>query len=756
MNEKHQQPEASFCSTIPLHQTNSIQPQGILLVADLNNFHIIQASENVNELFDVNIDEVLNQPLQKLISVDSFSRILENLGNYHHSLPCNLEIVLATGLISVDSVIHEKNGCLLLEIELPKYNSTGKDSFNNFFQQVQHIMSSINNCNSVTEVANVAARQVKQLSGFDKVMIYSFDEEWIGTVIAEEMEEGMDSYLGLRFPSSDIPRQARDLYLKNPYRLIPNRDYKAVSLFPALNPITRQPTDLSDCKFRSVLAVHLEYLKNMNVVTSMSTRIIHKEQLWGLIACHHRTAKYLSFQECSFFEFLSNIISSKIGSLLYKHSSTKEQKLKAQYDNIIQHVYSLDNTIEGLESIKDELLMLFHADGICVTRDGEISLFGITPSLKQVRDLLPWLQEQGYTKTEQIIDLPLRYDAATQFADTGTGLLLLPIQPYEGNYIMAFRTELIRKVSWGGNPNEALTFEPNSRKYHPRNSFAIWKETVRFTAESWSKEELDIAEKLRVAIVELTLRKFTATLEQQVFKRTEELETSKASLEATNSELMQILYVTSHDLSEPVRKMQVYGSMLDGNVTDEKAAENLERLQASGKRVSTLLNSILNYSRLSQKGHKSTTDLNEIVKEVLVDLEMMIKEKKAVIQVSRLPKITAVPDQMRQVFQILIDNALKFSSEKDVQISIFSERMIGLERSEDVYCISVKDNGIGFNQEYSDYIFNMFRKFHNQYFEGAGIGLTIARKIVENHNGTLTAKSEENKGAEFIITLPVE
>ncbi len=744
--------DATFCGKIPLHQTNLIQPQGVLLVVEEENWTIVQVSSNINELFNQGSDHILNNSIYQLFDVFTIERLKKNKGSYDFSTPAEL-VLKEKENQKLFSVVHEKNNCLLIEIEIPAYTSSTQSSFNHFFQQVQNIMSAVNSCTSVTEVASVAAKHIKQLSGFDKVMIYSFDEQWIGTVIAEEMEPGMDTYLGLRFPSSDIPKQARDLYLKNPYRLIPNREYKAVPLVPALNPLTNAPTDLSDCKFRSVVSVHLEYLKNMNVVASMSTRIIHKETLWGLIACHHRTAKYLSFQECSLFEFLSNIISSKIASLLYKYSAAKQLRLTNQYDDVLSQINQSTDINSSLNLVKDQLLMLLNADGIAICNNWEISLFGETPSAEQLIELREWLQQQSI-KTMQWKDLPLHYTPAKEFQGVASGLLAMAVQPYEGNYILAFRNEVIQNVSWGGNPNQVVTFEPNSTKYHPRNSFAIWQETVRYTSEPWSNEELDIAERLRIALVELTLLKLTAGLEQEVFKRTEELHLSNSKLESTYNELMQVLYVTSHDLNEPVRKIQVYGNMLKDAMKDPDAGSQLDRLLVAAKRISSLIESLLHYSRLSQKMEKIPVDLNALISEVQKDLELSIAEKKASIIVSDLPRVQAVPDQMRQVFNSLLNNALKFSKE-GVRVEIYSERTIADRRENDQYRIIVKDTGIGFNPEYADYIFNMFRKYHTDY-EGAGLGLAVARKIIENHGGTLTAHAEENKGAEFIITLPID
>lgn len=281
MTSQRQNNDAAFCDRIPLHQTNLIQPHGVLVVADKIDLSVIQISTNASLLFELEPKQLINKPLNELIDEKSFHDLKQKSGDsyFKYSQLFTLLVRKNDRYKKHLSLIHEKDGFLLIEIDLKNVTDNLNNDFISFYQQIQHFMSAINLTSSVKEVAAIAAKEIKALSGFDKVMIYSFDEEWNGTVIAEEMEPGMESYLGLKFPATDIPKQARDLYLRNPYRTIPNRDYKAIPLIPELNTITNDLTNLADCKLRSVINVHREYLKNMNVRASMSTRIIHKEQL---------------------------------------------------------------------------------------------------------------------------------------------------------------------------------------------------------------------------------------------------------------------------------------------------------------------------------------------------------------------------------------------------------------------------------------------------------------------------------------------
>ena len=747
--------EASFCNQIPLHQTSLIQPHGILIVADITDLSLVQVSENVHLLFDEPAGSILGRPLRQFLDDACFAELQQKISQrqFEVSMPFMLTFRYGNKTWSGLSIIHEKDGALLIELQTGESNRR-ENFFEIFFARVQQFISAINQLPTVDEVVKVAAKEIRDLSGFDKVMIYSFDEEWNGLVIAEEMEAGMDSYLGLKFPPTDIPRQARELYLKNPYRIIPNREYEPVPLVPAINPLTSQPTDLSDCKFRSVLPVHLEYLKNMKVSASMSTRIIHRERLWGLIACHHRTAKYLSFEECFVFEYLSNILSSRIASISNHISTQRSEQLEKIFQKIHTAIWKQNDPAGSLCSCKPELKELFGAEGIVIAWQGRIETEGSTPGEEQLSLLLKWLQQEQFTQVKQFSSLPNEYPPAKEFSAIGSGLLVMPIQPYEGNYILAFRAEEIEHIHWGGNPNEVLSFEKETSNYHPRNSFQVWKEIVQYRAVPWDQQEMKIAERLRNSLVELTLRALAKNLENIVAERTRELE-------ATIDDWSQIIHVATHDLQEPARKITLYTARVMEKVKEEEAGRFVMKLQAASKRISSLLRNLLNYSRISQQHVKQKLDLNQLVEEVISDFELLVEEKNAKIEVDTLTEVEAVPEQLRQVFSSLISNSLRFHKQEPwIRISGYKVAGLNFDLQEDkegqYFRVSVKDNGIGFSDQHAVKIFHLFQKLHTHEFEtGVGIGLSVAKKIIEKHGGIIMAKGREGEGAEFIFIIPL-
>ncbi|HEX2533549.1 MAG TPA: GAF domain-containing protein, partial [Chitinophagaceae bacterium] len=331
--------DKTFCGKLPLHQTNLIQPHGVLLVVATEDFQVLQASENCTELLDIPAQEAVRQRLDAYLPAEDLRMISEKMTA---SGGGKLPLTLRFGKEEAEPYtvfLHQKDHFFILEIELKHYVQNRFSSFVQVFQELKQLIATVEKAATVEEVCTVAAREIKALTGFDKVMIYSFDPEWNGTVRAEALEEGMDRYLGLKFPASDVPKPARDMYFKNPYRIIPNRDYTPVKLYPLLNPVTNTFTNLSDSDLRSVAAVHIEYLKNMGVTASMSTRIVHEGSLWGLVSCHHRAARYLSFEECSIMELLSNILSARITVLTNGERYRSREALTASFRSFIESMH---------------------------------------------------------------------------------------------------------------------------------------------------------------------------------------------------------------------------------------------------------------------------------------------------------------------------------------------------------------------------------------------------------------------------------
>lgn len=499
--------DSEFCGRVPLHQTNMIQPHGVLMLLEKGTGTILQVSENIKELLGIEARDMVQTPFAHYVTDKQHQLLQKRFETFvSGKIPFTFTINQGGNTRPVLALAQSLEPYLMLEIEIDSMQEA-QDSFISVYQELKVVLSAIEAAGTIEEAVQITAKELKRISGFDKVMIYRFDEAWNGTVIAEEREEEMDAYLGLKFPASDVPKGARDMYRKNPYRLIPNAAYQPVRLYPVINPVTHAFTDLSDAHLRSVAAVHIEYLHNMKVTASMSTRILKNNELWGLISCHHRTPKYLSYQTCSLFELLSGTISAKIASVEQQSHARVIADKHQLYAQVVEQLYQYENLWAGVQAQHQNLMHLLGATGLALVQQKEIQTFGHTPGAADIEDLVFWLQAGYNGHVIQETNLAGRMDHAAAYAEKASGLLALPIQPEKGSYLLAFRPEAVREVTWGGNPDEAIRFSEDRKSYHPRASFQQWQQTVRQQAVPWQKEDLEIAEQFKNFAVAFTLNK---------------------------------------------------------------------------------------------------------------------------------------------------------------------------------------------------------------------------------------------------------
>jgi light-regulated signal transduction histidine kinase (bacteriophytochrome) len=499
--------DSTFCGSLPLHQINLIQPHGALIVLS-NEYRVIQVSENIEDMLGLQPAKLLHSEFSDYVPANQFQQLLETCSMRVQKIPLRFSFSAGASKSKLVAQVVVKDEFIILELEIIPPGQPAFSAFTDVYQQLKFAMAAVEAAATIQEVCETAVKELKKLSGFDKIMIYRFDKDWNGAVLAEAMEPGMEAYLGLVFPASDIPKQARQLYLTNPYRLIPNREYSPVKLYPVINPVTNGFLDLSDVGIRAVASVHLEYMKNMGIKASMSTRLLnHDNSLWGLISCHHLEPKYLNYEVCTIFELLSTIISAKIIALQSKEEYGHYSGYQQVQSELARQVYSENDLVSGLMHQPTSLLQLLNADGVVIKYNKRLETKGSTPSKDEIEDLLLWLRSLDISKVYHEESLSDIYERAAGYASVASGLMVIPIQPLKGDYILFFRQEVIQKISWGGNPEEAIQFEKQTQNYHPRNSFRIWQQTVARTSLPWKSYEVKIAEQFRNFMLEYIVTK---------------------------------------------------------------------------------------------------------------------------------------------------------------------------------------------------------------------------------------------------------
>ncbi|TXK31174.1 GAF domain-containing protein [Pontibacter qinzhouensis] len=499
--------DSDFCGSIPLHLVNLIQPHGMLLVLDKADHRIIQASDNTARFTGVAAEKLLDQPLAQYLPAEQYQDLVSKVGSKHsyERLPFSFTFLGEQDQTPLTALVHTGADYILMELEQNEPTS-GDTSFKGFYQHIKYITSLLKQAGTSLEMAQIAADEMKKLSGFDRVLVYQFDPKWNGVVIAQAKEKDMDDYMDLRFPASDVPRQARELYFRNPYRLIPDKSYKPVRLIPIINPVTNRFTDLSDCNLRSVATVHIEYLTNLGITASMSLPLIINNKLWGLISCHHKTAKHPTYEVRSALELLSDIVAAQLAGKERERTIMTKAELQRVHALLLEDLYTNTNFADGLMLGEPNIAHLLNLTGTAVIYDGGLWTNGQVPNLHEIKELVSWLRRNKTDKLFASSSLPKEYVQSKEYKDVASGLIALPINAEQGEYILGFRTEVLQTIKWGGDPNNAIQMEPDGKSYHPRNSFATYQETVKYTSLPWLQEELEVAETLRSAVLGKIIR----------------------------------------------------------------------------------------------------------------------------------------------------------------------------------------------------------------------------------------------------------
>lgn len=505
MNEQSLIPEASYltiCDREPIHIPGSVQPHGGLLALDRCEFRVMHAGGDTLTLIGARPAALLGRVADEFLPPDQIAK-LRRLIDPHQPMR---RPVLAystppdAGGACVDVIAHHSDGLLLLEFE-PRHGPEPADPL----MLVQTLIHRVQPAGSSAALCEAIAAAVREVSGFDRVMIYRFMDDDSGEVVAESRAQGVESFLGMRYPASDIPRQARALYLANGIRLIPDARYAPAPIIPPLNPTDGSPLDLSQSVIRSVSPVHRQYLANMGVVGSMSLSIVMRGRLWGLVACHHMAPRYLPFRlrdACELFiETASAYLEEKVTADAY------EARLltKSVHEELVNRLSQESDMAEGLTRYWRQLSDFIPATGVGLWVEGHFSGEGATPTGAQVEALVAWLNENAGDGVFHTDCLPLRYPPAERFADVASGLLALPVSKSPHDYVLWFRTELVRAVTWGGNPPKLLDIGPAGEVLTPRQSFAAWKEIVRLHSAPWLAVEVESAHGLHVSLLDVVL-----------------------------------------------------------------------------------------------------------------------------------------------------------------------------------------------------------------------------------------------------------
>lgn len=488
------------CDREPIHILGTIQPIGFLIALTAD-WIVARCSTNLPDYMQLDPGEIIGLPLADIFP----SAVIHDLRNRTAMLRSRdaVERVfgaeLVPGASRFDLAVHMSGGQIVIEGE----RSTGE--LGDVTGMVRSMIARLDQCIDMAAFFREGARQVRALTGYDRVMVYRFATDGSGEVVAEAAKPGIGSFLGLNYPASDIPAQARVLYTRNLLRVIADVDAKPVPVLPELDELG-EPLDMSLALLRSVSPIHIEYLRNMGVAASMSISILVDGKLWGLFACHHYAPRHPSFERRSISELFAQMFSMRLESRERQQTVEFERRARDISDQLLGAVASDETLLRDPDWLADILTRAIPADGVAVWLNGSYAFSGTTPPTEDFRRIIRALNATAAGKvfaTDHIGSLVTDADA---FSGSAAGLLAIPISRSPRDYVVLFRAELVRSIRWGGDPHKPVEYGPNGPRLTPRASFQEWKELVRGRSRPFTPSELRVAETLRATLIEVVLR----------------------------------------------------------------------------------------------------------------------------------------------------------------------------------------------------------------------------------------------------------
>jgi len=732
--------DISSCASEPIRTPGGIQPHGFMLTLSPA-LDVLQASANLLPMAGLAAEAAIGLPLAAVIGKACGERMARELAtDMLGQRPMYLGTVTLGNDRHFDVMGHVWDGLVIAEFEA--VDRAEPADFRHLYPLITDFLAKVGEHASIPALTDLAARHIRSVTGYGRVMVYRFDPDGHGRVVAEAKAPDYDSYLNQSFPASDIPSQARELYLSSPIRVIQDADYDASPLVPEFNPATGTRNDLTYAALRSVSPVHLQYMRNMGTLASMSVSLIVRGKLWGLIACHNAVPRAVSVEKRTACEQLGQILA------LCVESREDSAELQFRLDvrrimvEILGRLTKSADFIDNLRGVSGELLRFARAGGVAIVADERIFTYGDTPDDAAIRDLSTWLAVHGHTEVFHTSELGAVYPPARTFIHNASGLLALPISRIHQHYLLWFRPEMIQTVEWAGNPYEKEAAPGAPSRLSPRQSFATWRETIHGHSLPWHAAEIEMTTEFRTALLGIAL------------ERAEQMAELAEELGRANKELEAFSYSVSHDLRAPLRHIAGFSDLLLESAGSEDVALRqrfLKNIKESARLAGKLVDDLLSFSQMGRAALRPTSiDMTDLVSGCIDKLGIEIGQRRVDWHIDRMPVVQGDPSFLHLAMFNLLSNAVKFTNGRDPAVI-----RIWAEDAGDDYAFHVADNGAGFNREYVHKLFGVFQRLHRmEDFQGTGIGLANVRRIIERHNGRVWADSILGEGATFSFTLP--
>lgn len=489
--------DLSTCDKEPIHRLGKIQSGGGLIALSAD-WLVIAHSSNLLEMMGANALDLLGSQLGDILTPDAVRAVTKLVQRLEDE--DQLERILGVALFAngelYDLTAHFSHELLILEFSLSDKVNAEKHTDN-----LRTALRQLSRADSVDKLCRQAAVSVGQMIGFDRVMIYKFHPDGSGEVVAEHRESDVDSFMGLRYPPSDIPQQARALYKRSMLRIIPDIEDTGVGI----NPPTAD-LDLSLCTLRTVSPIHIEYLRNMGVKASLSISIIVDGELWGLIACHHYSKRDCSMACKTHAELYAESFALALRSELNKEATVGAGGAQKLHMQMMAGLDPSQPLFENLVAFGPKIKSLIECNSLVLSIEGERSVIGDPVSSEDIELLVKRLNRQATTKITAVENIGNWLDADATVAERFAGMIAVPISKRPRDLLMFLRREEKTEVQWAGNPEKPVELGPNGSRLTPRKSFAAWNMLREGFSRPWTPQDLNLANELKGSLLELVVR----------------------------------------------------------------------------------------------------------------------------------------------------------------------------------------------------------------------------------------------------------
>ena len=736
------------CADEPIHLVGAIQSHGFLLAVD--DAHVLRAaSDNLESIFGRAAAGAIDRPVAELLGAEAVATLQDGLADARHGRIVPLEIPLdnGDGAVPFAAVMHRSDGLTIIELSplRGKFAATA----NQMFAAINETLGAFDLHSNVEDYCQYAAEEMRKITGFDRVKVYRFDPEWNGAVIAESRNEALPALLHHHFPASDIPPQARALYARNLLRILADTEALTVTLVPPFTPRSGRPVDLSLSTLRAISPIHIEYLRNMGVRSTLTLSLMHEGRLWGLIACHNAMPRLMAPHLRNLIEFIGKSVSIKLGAL---QSAAQLNALK----NVRQRLQMLTEIVRDSKDIdrvfrqfQPDFLSLAAAGGSYIVADKRSYSIGEVPAPTDLAALIEWLKLQQFTHGIFVTDhLGAAYPAAEGFADVAAGLLALDLDNKRGNLMLWFRPEVVRSIPWAGNPQGRIVMDASGPRIDPRRSFAAWHETTRGFSAPWLNSSIDAVKLFSFSVVQMLMDR----AHQQV-----------DDADAANEAKSAFLANMSHEIRTPMNAILGLAYLLDKMALPGDANEQVRKIGMAGQSLLGIINDILDFSKIESgklEIERAPFRLCDVIDNLATIMATSAGAKELELIIAppqrKLGQLRGDALRLGQVLINLTSNAIKFTETGHVTVLI---SVIEESGPRVTLRFAVRDTGIGIAPQVQQKIFAPFAQADvstSRRFGGTGLGLTISHKLVAAMGGELGVHSQIGKGSEFGFTLTLE